>query len=291
MRAAVETAIDSLKENTVNAEIAFFGGSFTAIDREYMRSLLEAAYPYVDKFKGIRISTRPDAVDDDVLILLKKYHVAAVELGAQSMSDEVLIFNDRGHTAADVRNASKRIKDYGFELGLQMMTGLYHSTPALDRYTAQEFVKLSPDTVRIYPTVVMQNTRLADLYEAGKYTPQPLDEAVELCAELIALFEEHYIKVIRVGLHHTDSLDKDRLSGPYHPAFRELCESRRIFNFLLENFKQSGRHSFTVAVSPRSVSKLVGNNKENLRKLSALSYDIRIVQDPTLDEGQVKILS
>ncbi|MDE5996269.1 MAG: radical SAM protein, partial [Eubacterium sp.] len=166
---AVETA---LQKTDYEYELAFFGGSFTAIKRAYMLSLLEAAKPYVESgsIKGIRCSTRPDAIDDEVLSLLKAYGVTAIELGAQSMNDEVLSANLRGHTADDVRNASKLIKEYGFELGLQMMTDLYLSTPEMDIETAKEIIKLDPDTVRIYPTVTLKNTYLEKLMNEGKYT-------------------------------------------------------------------------------------------------------------------------
>lgn len=255
-----------------------------------MLSLLEAAYPYTERFRGVRISTRPDYIDDDILVLLKKYNVSAIELGAQSMSDEVLSANDRGHTANDVRTASRLIREYGIELGLQMMTGLYKSTDELDRYTAQEFVRLSPDTVRIYPTIVMKHTRLAELYQSGVYIPQSLDEAVSLCADLLDLFEGNGVNVIRVGLHHTDSLDTDMLAGPYHPAFRELCESERIYNILLKKYKSENTSDLTVAVSPRAVSKLVGNQKENIQRLQEKGLHIRIIQDTSLDESQMKFI-
>ena len=169
MRRTVETAVNSLKENTINSEIAFFGGSFTAIDREYMLSLLDATKPYIDCFNGVRISTRPDCIDEEILSLLKSYHVTAIELGAQSMSDEVLSQNERGHSAEDVRKASRLIKACGFELGLQMMTGLYGSSDDLDRMTAEEFIKLKPDTVRIYPTIVHLNAfTLSDSFHAER---------------------------------------------------------------------------------------------------------------------------
>ena len=255
-----------------------------------MLSLLEAAYPYTERFRGVRISTRPDYIDDDILVLLKKYNVSAIELGAQSMSDEVLCANERGHTADDVRTASKRIQEYGFELGLQMMTGLYKSSDDLDRYTAQEFVRLSPDTVRIYPTIVMRHTRLAQLYQSGDYHPQSLDEAVSLCADLLDLLEENHINVIRVGLHHTDSLDTDMIAGPYHPAFRELCESERIYNILLKKYTENNTTDLTAAVSPRAVSKLVGNHKKNIQRLRERGLHIRIIQDTSLDESQIKFI-
>lgn len=289
MRRTVEAAVDSLKENTVNAEIAFFGGSFTAIDRGYMQSLLDAAAPYIGRFRGIRISTRPDAIDDEVLELLKRSGVTAIELGAQSMSDEVLRLNGRGHTAQDVRNAVRLIRDHGFELGLQMMTGLYGSSDALDRDTAEEFVRLAPDTVRIYPTIVMRGTRLGELYEAGLYAPQDLDSAVELCAGLTALFGAHGIRVIRVGLHDTPTLRRDMLAGPYHPAFRELCESRVMLNTALELLKDKPAGAYTLAAAPRSRSKLTGNRKSNLAALSERGYAIHIIEDDRLKPLEIAL--
>ena len=255
-----------------------------------MTELLSAVSLYLPLFKGIRISTRPDGIDDEILTLLKQYGVSAIELGAQSMSDEVLLSNERGHNADDVRRACELIKAYGYELGLQMMTGLYRSTPQTDLYTAKEFVKLHPAVVRIYPTVVMKNTCLEELYDSGEYIPQTLENAIGLCAELLDLFEENGIRVIRVGLHHTDSLDRDRIAGPYHPAFRELCESERIFKFLIKKFDEDQTTTLTVAVSPRTVSKLTGNKKSNLHRLSELGYHIHIIQDESFDDGQIHIL-
>lgn len=254
-----------------------------------MLSLLDATVPYIDRFKGIRLSTRPDAIDDEVLTLLKSYKVTAIELGAQSMSDTVLSANDRGHTADDVRKASELIKGYGIELGLQMMTGLYRSTDALDRFTAEEFVRLNPATVRIYPTIVMRGTRLGELYEAGLYQPQTLDSAVNLCADLLTLFDAHGIKVIRVGLHDTDTLRRDMLSGPYHPAFRELCESCLMLRRLTALLQDKPHGSYTVAVHPKSRSKLTGNKKANLTALKELGYHITVTEDSMIPACEIRI--
>ena len=283
------TALDSLKENSIHSEIAFFGGSFTAIDREYMLSLLEATVPYIDRFKGIRISTRPDCIDEEVLSLLKTYHVTSIELGAQSMSDTVLAANDRGHTARDVRVASRLIKEFGFELGLQMMTGLYKSTPESDIETARRFIELKPATVRIYPTVVMKGTRLGELYEAGIYQPQTLEEAIELTARLLTMFDEADINVIRVGLHDSESLKENRLAGPYHPAFKELCESRIMLDKAVELLKELPRGVYTLRVNPKSRSKMTGNKKMNLTALKERGYDIKLEEDETLADKEIEL--
>lgn len=255
-----------------------------------MRSLLDATAPYIDRFKGIRISTRPDAIDDETLTLLKSYKTTAVELGAQSMSDTVLSANGREHTADDVRKAARLIQRYDMELGLQMMTGLYQSTDALDRMTAEAFVRLQPATVRIYPTIVMDHTRLGELYKAGRYRPQTLDSAVELCADLLTLFDENRIKVIRIGLHDTETLRRDMLAGPYHPAFRELCESRIMLNKAIALLEDKPRGAYTIAVNPKSRSRMTGNRKSNLTALQSMGYQITITEDDSVSLNDIIIL-
>ena len=244
---AAATAIKSLSESeAAGGEIAFFGGSFTMVERGYMISLLEAAYEYVSKgiFKGIRLSTRPDGIDPEICEILKRYGVTAVELGAQSLSDRVLTMNERGHTAADVEAAHAMLRGYGFETGLQMMTGLYGSEDADSIETARRIVEMHPDTVRIYPTVVLRGTRLCELAESGEFKPKGLPETVELCSKLIPMFENAGIKVIRVGLHSGGGVEKGFVAGAYHPALRELCEGRIYLNAALERLDglPSGRY-------------------------------------------------
>lgn len=286
VRAACITAQRSLGERVREAEVAFFGGSFTAIDRQYMISLLKEASACVREmgFLGIRCSTRPDAVDDEVLTVLSKYGVTAIELGAQSMDDEVLRKNARGHTAKDVIEASERIRKYGFSLGLQMMTGLYGDTKEKTLYTAQAFCDIKPDTVRIYPTIVMEGTALADLYRKGLYQPLTLDEAVDICAQCLVLFRQKNIKVIRVGLHATEDLQKNMIAGPFHPAFRELCESRIILNRLLEEIRDKDipQGDISVKIHPKNHSKLVGQNKKNVEILSGMHYNLTVCTNSSL---------
>lgn len=277
-----------------NYEIAFFGGSFTAIDREYMISLLKCAYKYVENktVSGIRISTRPDAVDDEVLDILKEYGVTAVELGAQSMCDDVLMMNRRGHTATDVKNASRLIKAYGFSLGLQMMTGLYGSDFEKDIFTAKEIISLSPDTVRIYPTVTLDKTHLGELYKSGEFKPVSLSESVNLCALLLKMFSENNIEVIRLGLHYSEDLEKGMLFDNYHPAFKELCENRIMldeFERIVreKNFEKGSR--LNVYVNPSSVSKFVGQKRANILKIGEMGFDVRLVQDSELDMYEIRV--
>lgn len=290
---AITIARESLKENTKNAEIAFFGGSFTAIDKTYMESLLSAAAPVVKsgEFAGIRISTRPDAIDSEVLNTLHKYGVTAIELGAQSMNDEVLAANERGHTRADIINSSKMISEDGFSLGLQMMTGLYKSNDERDRESACEIADLNPDTVRIYPTVVIKGTELYELYRSKDYQPQTLEDAVKLCAELLLYFENRHINVIRLGLHDSDSLREGMAAGAFHPAFRELCESEIMYSNCIKELEKSGIHKGTIEVyvNPRSVSRFVGQKRKNIDRLNRLGFNVIVRQEMRLERYEVKL--
>ena len=275
----LEKQAESLYERNIEAEIAFFGGSFTAIPRDYMTELLETASRAVKQFPaytGIRCSTRPDCIDEEITGILKHFEVTAVELGAQSMSDEVLKANERGHSADDVRKASELIKSAGIELGLQMMTGLYKDTPERSLETCREFIKIKPKTVRIYPTVILENTRLGELYKSGEYESFSFEETVELCAKMLKLFEENDISVIRMGLHASREVEEKMLGGVYHPSFREIVESRMFYNSLTELVKPLGKGKYTVFTDKRNISKVVGQKRENIRRLYEKGYDIRI---------------
>lgn len=249
------------------AEIAFFGGSFTALPKPVMIGLLQAAAPFVghDGITGIRLSTRPDAIDPSILQCLKEYGVTAVELGAQSMDDNVLLQNERGHTAAQVVEASRLIQQFGFSLGLQMMTGLYGSSPGQDEETARQLLQLRPDTVRIYPTVTFRGTRLARLYEAGEYVPPSLKETVALCSRLLKMFETTGIPVIKLGLHAGS--EQNAIAGPYHPALRELCESE-VYLQTVKELLPAGVSRAVIKVHPSCVSKMIGQKRINLKQLA-----------------------
>lgn len=289
---AVKIAMDN--PDCAGGEIAFFGGSFTAIDRGTMISLLSAAYKYVSdgSFKGIRISTRPDAIDNEICEILKEYGVTAVELGAQSMDDRVLELNRRGHTAEDVVTASKMLKSYGFELGLQMMTGLYGSDECESIETAKKIISLEPATVRIYPTVVLENTPLAELYKNGEYEPQTVDSAADLCAELLLMFYEADIKVIRTGLHSGGNVEEGYIAGAYHPAFKEICEGRiylkKATDFIEKN--KIARGDITIYVNPKAISQMIGQKKTNILSLRSLGYNAKVTADESMEKYKVCIL-
>lgn len=290
VQSACETAKRTLPAGAT-AQIAFFGGSFTAIPREDMVRLLKAAAPYVKSgvFSGIRVSTRPDAIDREVLELLKAHGVTTVELGAQSMDDAVLKSCRRGHTARQVTEAAALIREAGLSLGLQMMTGLPGDTDEGALRTARALAPLKPDEVRVYPTLVIDGSPLAEEYRAGTYTPQTLEQAVALCVKLLTFFEEEQgIPVIRLGLHAEDDMMRHCLAGPWHPAFRELCESR-IFREKAENILENCHQTEVVlAVNPACVSRMVGHRRENLIAFAKNGYTVKVVADSRLAVGEIK---
>lgn len=255
-----------------------------------MISLLEAAKPYTNKFSGIRISTRPDYIDKEILELLKSFNVTSIELGAQSMDDEVLLKNNRGHNAQSVFEASELIKKYGFSLGLQMMTGLYMSDVQKDIFTACQFIKIKPDTVRIYPTVIMKDTDLEQLYKCGEYVPYSLETSVDLCSKLILMFEENNIKIIRLGLHCSDSLVQNNVAHNYHPAFKELCENKIFCNKFLKAAAETQKKSdLKVYINSKSLSKFLGQKKKNVCLFNDMGYDFSIIFDNHLGKYDIYV--
>ncbi len=289
---AAEVCDNALKQGIAaeSAEIAFFGGSFTAIPREQMCALLQVVQPFIGegKFSGIRISTRPDAIDEEILAILQDNHVTAIELGVQSMDDAVLKQNRRGHTSAHVNDAVRLIRQNGFELGLQFMPGLAGDSRDTMWKTAFAIADFQPDTVRIYPTLVLEHTDLAAWYRQGSYEPLTLEQAVELCADFIELFEKRNIAVIRVGLHAQDSMEAQLLAGPYHPAFRELCESRIYLKNAFSLLKgQDKNKKYHLLVQPDGLSKLIGQGGENRRRMEEAGYNIKIKPLPGLSKRQI----
>ena len=205
-------------------EVAFYGGSFTGLDNNMQENFLAAAHRFVsaDSIDSIRISTRPDYITDEGLLLLKRYKVETVELGVQSMVNEVLRFSGRGHTAADTVTAVALLKKYGFKIGLQFMPGLPGDTSETILYTASKIVELQPDFVRIYPTIVVRDTPLEKMYVTGLYRPWSLADMIDICRKLVSLFNAHGIIIIRLGLQSTETLEQGIVAGPYHPSLREL---------------------------------------------------------------------
>ena len=274
------------------AEIAFFGGSFTMIPKEIMLGLLSVAKKWIDRkaFSGIRISTRPDAIDGEILSVLKEYGVTSIELGAQSCNNEVLEKNRRGHSFEDTQKAAALIKEAGFSLGLQMMTGMPGSTKEDDVLTAARFCALKPDTMRIYPTLVLKNTLLAKWFEEGSYVPQTVEEAAAECAELLDIFELYKVNVIRLGLHAEGSLEENLVAGPYHPAFREICESIRFRKKIAPMLVKLPKGNYVLKVAPSEVSKCSGQHRSNIEYWQNLGYEMKITPDKNLNPGDFEVM-
>lgn len=289
---AVRTALSHPNYNPKDTELAFFGGSFTAIDRYYMCELLDAGYEFVKSgvVSGIRISTRPDAITPEILDILKSKGVTAIELGCQSLDDEVLRLNYRGHTENQVKTAAELIKRYGFSLGLQMMTGLLGDTDEKAVQTAKKIISLGADTVRIYPTLLLKGTYLYSLYEKGLYKPQTLEQAVELTAELLMLFEKSAVRVIRVGLHTVEA--DGFVTGPWHPAFGELAKSRVMFKKVLTKIREDNipKGSIEIAVPKGKTSMMIGQKKSNVIALQNMGYTPKVTQSENFAVNGIKII-
>jgi histone acetyltransferase (RNA polymerase elongator complex component) len=287
----LKRAAESLGERTRTAEIAFFGGSFTAIPRAEMLRLLKATESWLGEggFTGIRISTRPDAIDAEVLNVLAAHGVTAIELGAQSMDDRVLAASGRGHTAADTVRAANLIRARGFSLGVQMMLGLPGDSAASDRDTADKLIALQSDMARIYPVLVLDGTALAKQWRAGTYKPLSLDEAAERCADALERFTEAGVRVIRLGLHDDNGLRGAMLAGPYHPAFRELCEGRILLRKAFAALAGVPPGNVILRVAPGSTSKIAGQRRCNLIELERLDYRAKIVEDGNVPYLGVKV--
>ena len=282
---AIENALRLTPPGT-RRQLAFYGGSFTAIPVAEQESLLGAAAPYLERgdIASLRLSTRPDAIDGAVLRRLRSYGVETIELGAQSMSERVLALSGRGHTAADVEDAARAVKGAGFRLILQMMTGLPGADDESDVESARRIAALGPDGVRVYPTVIVRDTALCDLWRAGRYKEHTVEDAVRVCARILPVFERAGIPVIRLGLNPTEDLSGgDAVGGAYHPALGELVKSR-IMRDRAEKILSGAKRGeqAVLRVNPRLMSQLVGQhgaNRAYLVERFGLS-GLRIVRDP-----------
>lgn len=290
--------IQTFKENEL-FEIAFYGGSFTAMDINIQKMYLQAIHDCKDIIKnciGIRISTRPDYINESILKLLKEYNVKTIELGAQSLDDTVLELNKRGHSSNDVYQSSRMIQQNGFILGIQTMTGLIGDTDDKSVNTAKKVAALKPDFVRIYPTLTIRDTYLEEQYNKGLYIPQTLDRAVELAAKLIQIYNDNNIRIIRVGLCPTKDINEhaDVVAGPFHPAFRQIAESLRIYNILdfkITNTIKEKPEQISIYSNSRNISNIVGHKRSNINKLK-LKFNINLINvigdDSLTDEIKIK---
>ncbi len=292
----VRELLAAVPSDGTKRELAFYGGSFTAIPEAQQQELLSAAQEGVlqGKISAIRLSTRPDAIDEAVLERLKRYGVQTVELGAQSLDDEVLRLSGRGHTAEDVRRASRMVKDAGFSLILQMMTGLPGDSGEQSLATAREIVLLRPDGVRVYPTVIVRDTALYELWRRGQYCEHTVEDAVRLCAKILPLFEEAGIPVLRLGLNPTEELSGGAaVAGAYHPALGELVRSQILLEkaeALLQGVEPGSR--VIMGVQPRLLSQMLGQRRRNVSALiDAFRLKELIVHPNPSISAEIEVLS
>lgn len=268
-------------------QIAFFGGSFTGIDVKKQNEYLSLAEEYIKKglVKSIRLSTRPDYIDGDTVQRLISYGVKNIELGAQSMDEEVLRLAKRGHSSHDVVRAAEIIKESGVILGLQMMTGLPGDTPQKCLYTAKRFKELGAKETRIYPTVVLKGTYLEKMLEKGEYTPQSVEDAVEISAKIYRFFKQNDISVLRIGLPDGEDLRKNYVAGAYHPSLGEMVISRDLRNHIEE---EAHYGKVDVLVNPRFLSKVNGNRKCNIKYFKEKGIKINIILDSQIKEYKLR---
>ena len=298
--ATAETVARTIREGLskspahTDTQLAFYGGSFTAIPVPEQEALLGAALPFLlsGELSSLRLSTRPDAIDAAALDRLRRYGVKTIELGAQSMDDDVLRRSGRGHTAAQTEAAARQVKEAGFELILQMMTGLPGDTKERTVATARRLIALAPDGVRIYPTVIVAGTPLEALWRRGDYREHTVDEAVDWCAAILPLFEAAGIPVIRLGLNPTDELSGgEAVAGAYHPAFGELVRSRVLLGrakTLLADAEPGA--AAVLLVHPSDVSAMTGQHRANLVSLSAaFSLAALKVRAGDVPRGEVRL--
>lgn len=296
----IEYYLNNFKDDNKYIEVAFFGGSFTGIDVDKQKELLSVAYEYIKnkKIDSIRISTRPDYINKEILKMLKSYGVKTIELGVQSTNDYILNKSKRGHTFEDVKKASKLIRKNGFILGHQMMVGLPESTRQDEINTAKDLIKLKPKIVRIYPVLVIKGTQLEKDYESGEYTPLTVEQAVETAKDLLVLFNKKKINVIRIGLQNTNEITDPNskksqvVAGPYHPAFRQLVESRLWYDNIANEIKKvnSNVTHIQIDVNPSDINNAVGHKRINIEKINdTYNTDLKINPNSKIKKEKLKI--
>ncbi|WP_372745075.1 elongator complex protein 3 [Lutibacter sp.] len=286
----IDSYLETIPEGS-EINIAFFGGSFTGIPKEEMISYLKAAYPYVKngQVQGIRISTKPDYITEPILDILEQFGVTAIELGAQSTNDLILVKSGRGHKFDAIEKAAHLIHKRNFELGLQMMLGLPHDTLELSLQTARDIVKLKANTTRIYPTVVVKGTVLEKMYLNGSYKALSLEEAVNWSKEVLKIFNNAGTKVLRVGLHPSEELElgKSLVAGPIHPSFKEMVLSELWNDILLEKLTTKG--DLKVKVAKNQLNYAVGYKGKNRDFFKNKGYNIKFTSNTMLKNFEIDV--
>jgi histone acetyltransferase (RNA polymerase elongator complex component) len=282
----------SRKQKYDNVQVAFYGGSFTGIPIRKQEELLRAVKPYIEdeRVGTVRVSTRPDYVDDTGLALLQEYSVSIVELGLQSLDQGVLDSSARGHTTVQSENAIRLLKTKGFIVGAQLMCGLPGDSTCKLMATARGVAALAPDFVRIYPALVIKGSGLAGLYREKAYIPLSLPKAIILVCRLKRIFTRHNIRVVRMGLQPSQELENRVLAGPYHPAFGELVISRELFMQARQLLRSTGKSRIKhLSISAADESAFRGRGNMNIRRLVDLGLfnEVELVLDKKQSRGTV----
>ena len=298
VREIIENYLKNVENEETKVEIVFCGGSFTSIEEEKQEELLNIAYEYIEnkKVDSIRILANADEINKEILKKLKRYKVKTIELETPSTNDYILKRIGEKYNLQDIKKASKMIKWNGFRLGYHMMVGLPESTRIDEVNTAKELIKLKPKMVRIYTTLVIKNTQLEKEYEEGKYKPLSIVQAVEICKDLVRMFADKNIDILNVGISAEDEAELNKtskiISGPCHPAFRQLVESAMWYDAIVEKIKKLNVKvkEVEVTVNPKDSDNVIGHKKENVQKLKEL-YDVDLVlnQNEKIKQGKSKI--
>jgi histone acetyltransferase (RNA polymerase elongator complex component) len=291
----VEAFLKNNSKQRRPVQIAFYGGNFLGMNAKNVRSLLAEAARFVEQgvVDSIRFSTRPDTINPKSIDMIKVFPVSTVELGAQSLDDQVLAISRRGHKAMDTEKAVHFLKNHSYEIGIQIMVGLPGDDQEKLMNTAQRVAKLKPDVVRIYPTVVLAGSPLAKWYHTGKYEPLSLEEGVTLVKQLFLLFIKKNIRVIRMGLQASEEFIEDSsiLAGPYHPAFGHLVHSEIFLDHAISALESTEIHDkrIIIRVHPKNISKMRGLKNENIRKLEARFQvkSVDIIPDASIAEDRL----
>ncbi len=298
LRSITEEYLTYKKDKVRHVQIAFYGGNFLGLKKTLLKSLLSEAKKLTveKKIDSIRFSTRPDTISEQLLDICKDYPVRTIEIGAQSMDDEVLLKSRRGHSSFATEKAVELVKKKNFELGVQMMTGLPCDDEAKAFYTGKQIAKLEPDFVRIYPTVILKNTLLERWFNKGEYKPFSLEKSVFIVKKLYLLFRSQKIKVIRMGLQSSTELDHGSvvIAGPYHPAFGHLVHSKIFFDLAISAIKKKvfPGGSVIIMVHPKSVSKMRGINNTNIKRLKDIFFlkKLRIIPNSSIAQDNIEVL-
>lgn len=291
VRNTINDYLQTIKNKNATIEVSFFGGTFTGIKEEKQRQLLKVAKEFKDKklIDKIRLSTRPDYINDYILTYLKEYGVNIIELGVQSLDGEVLKKAGRGHSVQDVVNASKLIKEYEFILGHQIMPGLPGDTFEKDIATTKASIEMEPDICRIYPSLVIKDTPMEQMYKCNDYIPYSLEEAVNISKIMYDMYRKNNVNVIRIGLQPTETINegKDIVAGPFHPSFRELVEGSLLADTILENMKEE--EAAVIEINSKDLSKLYANKKLYFNKLKEFNKNVTVKQNDEIERGYIKL--